>query len=64
MNVKQIIQESNIKEPEKNILYNEPMVKHTSFKIGGEAEVFIKATRIETIKQVIITASKTTFHYM
>ena len=30
-----------------NFLYNEPMSKHTSIKIGGPAEVFIKATTLE-----------------
>ncbi|MBR3249775.1 MAG: UDP-N-acetylmuramate dehydrogenase [Clostridia bacterium] len=58
MKVKQIIKESNIQELEKNILYNESMSKHTSFKIGGDAEVFIKATSIETIKQAIDIANK------
>lgn len=32
-----------------NILQDEPMSKHTSFKIGGNADFYIKATSIEDI---------------
>ena len=39
--------------PKQNILYNEPMSKHTSIKIGGPAEVFIKATTIEEVKSIV-----------
>ena len=37
--------------PKENIYINEPMSKHTSFKIGGPAECFIK---IKTIFNVIV----------
>jgi len=36
-----------------NILMNEPMNKHTSFKTGGKADYFIKAYLIEEIKSVL-----------
>ena len=36
----------------KNILRDEPMSKHTSFKIGGNAEYFIKITSIDELKNV------------
>lgn len=36
-----------------NILINEPMKKHTSFKIGGPADIFIKAKTTEEIKNTI-----------
>ena len=39
--------------PNQNILYNEPMSKHTSIKIGGPADVFIKATTIEEAKSIV-----------
>ena len=29
-----------------NILLDEPMKKHTSFKIGGDAEFFVKAKSV------------------
>lgn len=35
------------------ILVNEPMSKHTSFKIGGNADIFIKAKIEEDIKQIL-----------
>lgn len=37
----------------KNILYNEPMKKHTSFKIGGEAEILVKPKDEKEIKKVL-----------
>ena len=36
-----------------NIKINEYMSKHTSFKIGGPADIFIKVTKIEEIKNII-----------
>lgn len=34
------------------VIKDEPMYKHTSFKIGGYADVFIKASSIETISKI------------
>ena len=42
----------------KNILRDEPISKHTSFKIGGNAEYFIKITSIDELKNVLQIASK------
>lgn len=39
--------------PKERVLQNEPMKKHTSFKIGGNAEFFVKAKTIEEIKYVL-----------
>ena len=39
--------------PKENILENEPMKKHTTFKIGGEAEYFIKAENKEQVIDVL-----------
>ena len=36
-----------------NIFLNEPMNKHTSFKIGGNADLFVKAYCVEDIKSVL-----------
>ncbi len=44
--------------PEDKIFLNEPMSRHTSFKIGGPAEVFIKVKTIEELKSVIDVANK------
>ena len=38
---------------EKKIMLNEPMNKHTSFKIGGLAEFYIKVNSKEELKQAI-----------
>ena len=32
---------------------NEPMKNHTSFKIGGPAEIYIKITSIEELQKVL-----------
>ena len=36
--------------PEEDILGNEPMSKHTTFRIGGEAACFIKISNIEQLR--------------
>lgn len=36
-----------------NIMLNEPMSKHTSFKTGGNAKLFVKAYSISEIKNVL-----------
>lgn len=35
------------------IFINEPMSKHTSFKIGGPAEIFVKINNVEELKLII-----------
>lgn len=42
----------------KNILKNEPMSKHTSFKIGGNADYFLKVTSIEELKNILKISKK------
>lgn len=42
----------------KNILKDEPMSKHTSFKIGGKADYFIKVTSIDELKFVLKLAKE------
>lgn len=39
--------------PKKNILTNESMKKHTSFKIGGNADFYVRAKNIEEIKYIL-----------
>ena len=47
---KQLIEEGINKE---NILLDEPMNKHTSFKTGGNADIFVKAYSVEEIKSIL-----------
>ena len=48
----------NLKIPENKILYQEPMKKHTTFKIGGPAECFIKIDKLEELKKVLEVANQ------
>lgn len=45
------------------IKYNEPMKKHTSFRIGGPADFFIRPADIEELKQVIQCCKKESVPY-
>ena len=47
-----LLENSNLNIPKENIKYNEPMSKHTSFKVGGPAECFIKIQTIEELKEI------------
>ena len=39
--------------PENDILINEPMSKHTSIKIGGPADVYVKLKSIKNISEIL-----------
>lgn len=39
--------------PKENILINEPMKKHTSIQIGGNADFFVTVSEIEEIKAIL-----------
>ncbi len=43
---------------QEKILYNEPMKKHTTFKIGGPAECLVKVEKKEDIKEIIKIAKQ------
>lgn len=47
---KQLVENGIEKE---NILLDEPMSLHTSFKVGGPADIFVKAYCVEEIKSVL-----------
>lgn len=40
------------------ILQQEPMKKHTSFQIGGNADIYIKAEKLEDIQCIVQFAKK------
>ncbi len=42
----------------KQVYLNEPMSKHTSFKIGGPADIFVKPKNIEELKYIIEIAKQ------
>ena len=56
MNIKQILEQSKLNK--KNLCYDDPMCKHTSFKIGGPADVFVKINNIEELQEVLHIINK------
>lgn len=46
-----------------NLFINEPMSKHTSFKIGGNADYFIKVKSISELKKILAFAKKESMPY-
>ena len=36
-----------------NIKYNEPMKKHTSMKVGGNADIFIEIDNVDKLKEIL-----------
>ena len=58
MNIKELIEKSNLKIDKNKILFDEQMSKYTSFKIGGPAECLIKITNIEDLYNILLFAKK------
>ena len=58
MELKEIIKKSNLEIPRERILFNEPMKKYTTFKIGGPAECLIKIENVEELKKVLKLANE------
>lgn len=58
LNILQICQELTKEVPSEQIYMNEPMCKHTTFKVGGNADIFIKVKNLEQLKFVIKVAKK------
>ena len=44
------------------IIYNEPMKKHTSFKIGGNADLFVSVKNAQELKQALRFAKQKQIH--
>ena len=61
MNILQICQELTKEVPSEQIYMNEPMSKHTTFKVGGNADIFIKIKNINELKYLIKVAKKGKF---
>ena len=54
MNLQELIEKSNLQIDKEKILYNEPMSKHTTFKIGGPAESFVKIDNLNDLKEILL----------
>lgn len=53
MNIEEIYEILTKELQNSTICKNEPMSKHTTFKIGGNADIYIKAKTIEDIKYIL-----------
>lgn len=58
MNIESVYKELLQKIDASQVLKNESMKKHTSFKIGGNADILVKAKKIEDIKIVLEIVNK------
>lgn len=58
MSIKEMIEKSNLKIDKEKILYNEPMKKHTTFKVGGPAECLIKISSKKDLKEILKFANE------
>ncbi len=56
LNIEEILEKAKLNK--ENLYYDEPMAKHTSFKIGGPADVFIKVDNIEELKEILDLSKK------
>lgn len=56
LNIEEILEKSKLNK--ENLYYDEPMAKHTSFKIGGPADLFIKVDNIEELKEILDLSKK------
>ncbi len=52
MQIQEYIENANLQIPQNRIQYEEPMKNHTSFKVGGPAEVYIKIQNEEELQSI------------
>lgn len=62
MEIMELCQELTKEIPSEQIFMNEPMCKHTTFKVGGNADIFIRVKNIAELKYVIKIARKRDIH--
>lgn len=58
MDIKDLIEKSNLNIDKDQIKFNEPMKKHTTFKIGGPADCYIIVKTKEELKETLVFARK------
>lgn len=56
MELKKIIKNLDLHISKEKISYEEPMKNHTSFKVGGPAEVFVKVENEEELQEILSLA--------
>ena len=62
MKILEICQDLTKEIPSEQIYMNEPMSRYTTFKVGGNADIFVKVRNIEQLKHVIKIAKKNDIH--
>ena len=58
MDIRHLIEHSSLKIAKEKIKYNEPMNLHTSFKVGGPAECYIKIENYEELVEILSFAKR------
>ena len=58
LDIQKMIEQSDLKIEKERILFNEPMKKHTTFKIGGPAQCLLKVISISELKEILKFAKK------
>lgn len=53
LNLEELIKKSNLQIDKQKIIFNEPMKKHSTFKLGGSAECLIKIDNINDLKEIL-----------
>ena len=53
MNIETVYEQLKKENPKLDIRKNEPMSNHTTFKVGGNADIFIKVSSIEELKYIL-----------
>lgn len=56
MDITEISQKLTKEIPSNQVYCNEPMYKHTSFKVGGNADIFVKVKNLKQLKYTIEVA--------
>ena len=62
MKLEEICQALTKEIPSEQVYCNEPMSKHITFKVGGNADIFVKVRSIPELKSVIKVAKKHNIH--
>ena len=62
MKIEEMYQELTKEIPSEQIYRNEPMSKHTTFKVGGNADIFVKAKNIKELTKILDLAKKNDIH--